>query len=140
MNVATDNTHDSEVLPSLIANASRHRLISEACMDGAYDSIKSYRLLRRMGVKPIIKPRRNARTDRGPPERRFSVITFKELGEKMWGRLMGYGGRWRWAAETAFSTFKRLCGEYCMAKNMENIAKELLAKAYIYNMLINLEN
>jgi len=138
MNVATDNTHDSEVLPSLIANASRHRLISEACMDGAYDSIKSYRLLRRMGVKPIIKPRRNARTDRGPPERRFSVITFKELGEKMWGRLMGYGGRW--AAETAFSTFKRLYGEHSMSKNMGTITKELSAKAYIYNMLINLQS
>jgi hypothetical protein len=31
-----------------------------------------------------------------------------------WGRMMGYGRRW--AAETAFSTFKRLYGEYCMAK------------------------
>jgi len=51
---------------------------------------------------------------------------------------MGYGRRW--SAETAFSTFKRLYGEYSMAKNMENIAKELSAKAYIYNMLINLQN
>jgi len=52
--------------------------------------------------------------------------------------MMGYGRRW--AAETAFSTFKRLYGEYCMAKNMESISKELAAKAYIYNMLINLQN
>ena len=55
-----------------------------------------------------------------------------------WGGAMGYGRRW--AAETAFSTFKRLYGEYCMAKNMESISKELAAKAYIYNMLINLQN
>jgi hypothetical protein len=41
-------------------------------------------------------------------------------------------------AEAAFSTFKRLYGEYSMAKSMENIAKELSAKAYIYNMIINL--
>jgi hypothetical protein len=40
--------------------------------------------------------------------------------------------------ETAFSTFKRLYGEYCMARKMENISKEFIAKAYIYNMLINL--
>ena len=53
-------------------------------MDGAYDSIKSYRLLRRMSVKPIIKPRRNARADRGPPERRSSAIIFKRLGEREW--------------------------------------------------------
>jgi hypothetical protein len=52
--------------------------------------------------------------------------------------MMGYGRRW--SAETAFSTFKRLYGEYCMAKNTENISKELMAKAYIYNMLINLQS
>jgi hypothetical protein len=138
MDVTTDDIHDSEVLPSLIANASRHRSIAEAFMDGAYDSSKTYALLRKMGINPIIKPRRNARTDRGPPERRSSVMILKTIGEKAWSRVMGYGRRW--SAETAFSTFKRLYGEYCMAKNMENISKELMAKAYIYNMLINLQN
>jgi hypothetical protein len=138
MDVTTDDMHDGEVLPSIIANASRHRLISEACMDGAYDSIKSYRLLKKAGIKPIIKPRKNARADRGPPERRNSVMMLKMLGEREWSGRMGYGRRW--AAETAFSTFKRLYGEHSMAKNMENIAKELAAKAYIYNMLINLQN
>jgi hypothetical protein len=138
MDVTTDDTHDSEVLPNLIMDASRHRLISEACMDGAYDSIKSYRLLKRMGVKPIIKPRRNARIDRGPPERRRSVMTLKALEEKGWSRVMGYGRRW--SVETAFSTFKRLYGEYSMAKSMENITKEMMAKAYIYNMIINLQS
>jgi hypothetical protein len=43
----------------------------------------------------------------------------------------------RWATETVFSTFKCLYGEYCMAKTWK-IAKELAAKAYIYNVLINL--
>jgi hypothetical protein len=138
MDVTTDDIHDSEVLPSIIANALRHRTIIEAYMDGAYDSVKAYRLLRSMGVNPIIKPKRNARTDGGPPERRFSAIKFKELGEEAWSRLMGYGRRW--SAETAFSTFKRLYGEYCMAKNMETITKELSAKAYIYNTLINLQS
>jgi hypothetical protein len=47
MDVTTDDIHDSEVLPSLIANASRHRLLSEACMDGAYDSSKPYALSER---------------------------------------------------------------------------------------------
>jgi len=48
-----------------------------------------------MSVKPIIKPRRNARTDRGPPERRSSAIIFKALREREWGRMMGYCRRWR---------------------------------------------
>jgi len=84
MYVTTDDMHDGEVLPSIIADASRYRLISEACMDGAYDSSKTYRLLKKAGIKPIIKPRRNARTDRGPPERRNSAIMFKMLGEREW--------------------------------------------------------
>jgi len=89
MDVTTDDVHDSEVLPSLMANASRCRLISEACMDGAYDSSKNYALLRKMGIKPIIKPRRNARTDRGPPERRSSVMILKTLGEREWSQSDG---------------------------------------------------
>jgi len=58
MYATTDGIHDSKALPSIMADVSRHRLISEAYMDGAYDSIKSYRLLKRAGIKPIIKPRR----------------------------------------------------------------------------------
>jgi len=95
MYVTTDDTHDSKALPSLIANASGYRSIAEAYMDGAYDSGKSYRLLKRAGINPIIKPRRNARTDRGPPEKRNSVMMLKTLCEKEWSKRMGYGGRWR---------------------------------------------
>ena len=64
-------------------------------MDGAYDSIKPYRLLRRMGVKPIIKPRRNARTDRGPPERRLFSHNIREAWGEKWSRVMDYCRRWR---------------------------------------------
>ena len=39
--------------------------------------------------------------------------------------------------ETAYSAFKRTFGEFCLAKTMENITKELTTKAFIYNMLIN---
>jgi hypothetical protein len=88
----------------------------------------TYILLRRMGIRPIIKPRANARTDRGPPERRISAAILKMFGERGRSIVMGYGRRW--AVETAFSTYKRLYGEYCMSRNIE---RELKAKAYIYN-------
>jgi hypothetical protein len=35
-----------------------------------------------MGVKPIIKPRKNARTDHVPPKRRISATILKMLGGK----------------------------------------------------------
>jgi hypothetical protein len=52
----------------------------------------------------------------------------REGGVCLWAMIR------RWAVETAFSTYKRLYGEYCMSRNME---RELNTKAYIYNMLIN---
>jgi hypothetical protein len=63
-------------------NASRHRLIIRACTDGAYDSPKTYSLLKRMSINPITKSRRNAKVNSGPPERRRSVMTLKTLVEK----------------------------------------------------------
>jgi hypothetical protein len=45
MDATTDDKHDYEAIPSLIMDASRHRLIVEACMDGTYDPGKAYRLL-----------------------------------------------------------------------------------------------
>lgn len=64
------------------------------------------------------------------PERRRIVKPVETYGEKLWSMMVGYGRRW--ISETAFSTFKRLYGECCMARNMETIEKELMTKAYIY--------
>jgi len=105
MEVTTDEIHDSEVLKRLILKALNYKLIYKAHMDGSYDFLK------RMKIIPIIKPRKNARIDREPPERCNSIKIFKNLGEKEWSKMMNYGKRW--AVETAFSTFKRLYGEYC---------------------------
>jgi hypothetical protein len=72
----------------------------------------------------------------GPPERRISAAIPKMFGERRWSMFTGYGRRW--AVETALSTYKRLYGEHTMFRNIENIERELKAKAYIYNTLINM--
>ena len=43
----------------------------------------------------------------------------------------------RWSIET-YSTFKRVFGEYCMARDIKSITKEVISKVFIYNMLVNL--
>jgi|GEM_PF-6520906 hypothetical protein len=57
MGVTTDDMYDSEILLSLVMDASRCRTIIEACMDGACDSSKTYALLKKVCINPIIKPR-----------------------------------------------------------------------------------
>ena len=134
--VTTDGTHDSRAFPKLLEKAERRGKVSRVYADGAYDSSKVYRLLEEKGIEAVIKPRRNSRLDTPSEHRRRAVTLYKRLGEKGWTELKGYGRRW--IVETAYSTFKRRFGEFCMAKTMKNITKELAAKAYIYNMLINL--
>ncbi len=44
-------------------------------------------------VKPIIKLRRNAKVDRGPPKRRRMVKLIKRISDEVWARMIGYGKR-----------------------------------------------
>ncbi|MBC8223301.1 IS5/IS1182 family transposase, partial [Candidatus Bathyarchaeota archaeon] len=53
-----------------------------------------------------------------------------------WAEFSGYGRRW--AVETAFSTFKRMFGEHSLARSMDCITRELVAKVSLYNMLVNM--
>jgi len=136
MLVTTDGTHDSRVFPQLLKKTERCGKVSKVIMDGAYDNSKVYNLLEQKKIESVIKPRRNSRLDTPSEPRRRAVALYKRLEDKQWTKLKGYGRRW--SVETAYSIFKRAFGEYCMAKTMKNITKELAAKAFIYNMLINL--
>ena len=134
--VTTDGTHDSRVFPKLLRKAERHGRVSKVYGDGAFDSSEIYELLESKGIEAVIKPRRNSRLDTPSEPRRRAVTLYKRLGHRRWADLKGYGKRW--SVETAYSTFKRTFGEFCMAKTMNNIEKEMMTKAYIYNTLINL--
>jgi IS5 family transposase len=136
MIVTTDGTHDSRVFPELLSQAESRGKVSKVYADGAYDSSKVYRTLEQQKIEAIIKPRRNSRIDTPSKPRRRAITRYKRLGHVRWAKLTGYGKRW--SVETAYSTFKRTFGEFCMAKTMKNITKELTTKAYIYNTLINL--
>jgi len=136
MMVTTDGTHDSRAFPELLKKAERHGKVSKVYADGAFDSSQVYELLESKGIEAVIKPRRNSRLDTSSEPRRKAVIQYKRLGHRRWTKLKGYGKRW--SVETAYSTLKRTFREFCMAKTMSNIEKEMMTKAYIYNTLINL--
>lgn len=136
MIVTTDGTHDLRVFPELLRKTERQGKVSKAIMDGAYDSSKVYELLESKKIEAVIKPRRNSRMDTPSEPRRRTVAMHKRLGHEQWAKLTDYGKRW--SVETAYSTFKRIFGEFCMAKTMKTITKELVTKAFIYNMLLNL--
>jgi hypothetical protein len=81
-----------------------------------------YSWVRRRILRLDLRPYTSLESYEGPVS-----IAVDSSGVRVYGR--------RWAVETAFSTYKRLYGEYCMSRNIENIERELKAKAYIYNTL-----
>ncbi|MBO3842712.1 MAG: IS5 family transposase, partial [Candidatus Brockarchaeota archaeon] len=136
MEVTTDDTHDLKVFPRLLEEAESRVRVLKVYGDGAYDGSEAYRLLESKGIEAIIKPRENSISDTPSEARRKAVEGYRRLGYKGWAKLKGYGKRW--SVETAYSAFKRAFGESCMAKTLNNITKELITKAFIYNTLINL--
>jgi hypothetical protein len=133
MEVTTDDVHDVRALPGLVEESRRNVRVIRVLGDPAYDSSKVYELLEGMGIEAVVKPKANARVDRGHSGRRWAVSVIKALGYDEWARVMGYGRRW--AVETAYSTFKRLFGEGVMGRSLGSIAAELVGKVAVYNAL-----
>ena len=136
MEVSTDDEHDVKELPGLVEESRRNVRVARLYGDCAYDSSRVYGLLEGLGVEVVVKPKRNARSDTGPPSRGRAVGMIRELGYATWQEFTGYGRRW--AVETCYSTFKRLFGERSLARSMGNIVRELTGKVGLYNMLVNL--
>jgi hypothetical protein len=131
----TDRVHDSEAARRMVDRSMKAGNVIKVIGDGAYDSIRLIRHLERRGIEPIIRPRRDARTDRGPSSRRSAARMIRDYGYRAWSRIVGYGGRWM--AETAISRFKALFGEHLLSRKPRWMDSELKTKALIYNMLLS---
>jgi hypothetical protein len=131
----TDRVHDSEVARRMVDRSMKAGNVIKVIGDGAYDSIRLIRHLEMRGIEPIIRPRGDARTDRGPPSRRSAARMIRDYGYRAWSRIVGYGGRWM--AETAISRLKALFGEHLLSRKPRWMDSELKIKALIYNMLLS---
>jgi len=136
MKVSTDDVHDVKAFPGLVKEADEKRGIACWLGDGAYDSGRVFEELEERGIEAVVKPRRNSVPGPGSSARGRAVREFQELGYEGWAVEKGYSRRW--AVETAFSTFKRLFGEHSLARSMDCITRELVAKVSLYNMLVNM--
>jgi IS5 family transposase len=136
MEVTTDDAHDVKEASGLVDGALRRIRVSRVYGDAAYDSSGRYSLLEERGVEVVVKPKVNARVDRGHPSRRRVVSMIRGLGYDSWARLTGYGRRW--AVETAYSSFKRFFGEGVLGRGLGSVGVELVGKVAIYNALVRM--
>jgi len=70
----------------------------------------------------------------GSPARKQAVIEQRKYRPRAWSGIHGFGSRWR--VEGVFSAIKGIFGEYVTAGKFANMAKEMVMKAFIYNIFI----
>ncbi len=133
--VTREDVGDGRMLKRLVDGSSSRVALKCVVADGAYDSKNNFRLLSDLGIDPLIRVRKNASLKGGGcMPRKFAVV--EQLGNVNWRRKRGYG--YRWMVESAFSSLKRIFGEYICAVKWPNIVKELLLKASIYNLFMKM--
>jgi hypothetical protein len=67
--------------------------------------------------------------------RNLSVLARRNDLQK-WKDSESYGQRW--IVETVFSSIKRMFGEYVYSDKFENMVKEMMLKASLYNKMISI--
>ena len=100
-------------------------------MDGAYDNNKNFQFLSFKGIQPAIKVRKNSRCIKTNHYLRNKSVKMQKNNLQNWKNSVSYGQRW--IAETVFSCMKRMFEEYVTAIRFENMIKEIVLKASLYN-------
>ena len=135
MEVTKEDVGDGRMLGRLVEGSAGKANVKRVIGDGAYDSKNNFRMLAEMGIDPLIRVRKNASLKGGGcMPRKFAVV--EQLGNSKWRCERGYGSRWM--AESAFSSLKRVFGEYITSVRWKNIVNEMLLKASIYNLFMKM--
>jgi len=106
--------------------------VNTVITDGSYDNNKIFQFLSFNDIKPAIKVRKNARIRKKTNHYlRNKTVNMQKNNLQQWKDSASYGQRW--IAETVFSSIKRMFGEYVTAIRVENMIKEMILKASLYN-------
>ena len=136
MQVTEESVHDNEEFEPLVQEAMTKNKVGRVYWDGAYDARANFNLLGANHIDPAIKVRRNAsQKAKGSFARKAAVIE-QQMDYKAWKERHDYGNRW--AVEGAFSSIKRIFGEYVSAKKFVNMAKEMATKVSLYNLFMRM--
>ncbi len=83
-------------------------------------------------IRPIIKVKRNSIISTKNSKIRNKEVQFQTKDYRKWKKKRKYGQRW--TVETAFSSIKRMFGEYTSALRFQNMVKEMMIKISLYNL------
>ena len=136
---SSEQVHDGKVLPELVDDITikQNKIIDMTIADGAYDSNNNFQFLSFKGIQPAIKVRKNSRCRKTNHYLRNKIVNMQKKNNlQEWKNSVSYGKRWM--VETVFSCIKRMFGEYVTAIRFENMIKEMILKASLYNLFQSL--
>ena len=134
LDVTSEQVHDSKVLSVLIDDITikQNKVVDAIIADGSYDNNKNFQYLSFKGINPIIKVRKNSKCRKTNHYLRNKTVKMQKNNLQQWKDSVNYGKRW--IVETVFSCIKRMFGEYVTAIRFENMVKEIILKASLYNL------
>jgi hypothetical protein len=135
LEVTDEKVHDGKVIKQLIEQVlnNNHNIKIESFIgDGAYDSNETFKYLQKKRIRPIIKVKRNSIISSKNSKVRNREVHLQTKDYHKWKKKRKYGQRW--IAETAFSSIKRMFGEYTSAIRFQNMVKEMTMKVSLYNL------
>ena len=142
LEVTDEKVHDGKVMKQLIEQVlnnnnntttrRRKNKIHSFIGDGAYDSNENFKYLQKKRIRPIIKVKRNSIISTKNNKIRNREVQLQTKDYHKWKKKRKYGQRWM--VETAFSSIKRMFGEYTSAIRFQNMIKEMTMKVSLYNL------
>jgi hypothetical protein len=118
LEVTDEKVHDSKLMKNLVEgvlNNNHNIKIKSFIGDGAYDSNENFKYLKEeKRIQPIIKVKRNSIISSKNSKVRNREMQLQTKDYHKWRKKRKYGQRWM-AKETAFSSIKRMFGEYTSA-------------------------
>jgi len=133
LHVTSEEVHDGKVLPKLVDDITikQNKIVNTVIADGSYDSNNNFQILSFKGIQPAIKVRKNSRCRKTNHYQRNKNVKMQKTDLGKWKNSVSYSKRWM--IETVFSCIKRMFGEYVTAIRFENMIKEIILKASLYN-------
>ncbi len=135
LEVTDEKVHDGKVMPKLIEHILKNNnniIIKSALGDGSYDSNENFKYLQKKRIGPGIKVRKNSIISLKNNSLRNREVYSQSKDLLKWKKRRTYGSRWM--VETAFSSIKRMFGEYISATKFQNMIKEIMMKVSLYNL------
>lgn len=135
--MTSNSRDDASVVPDLLTHIDGNVVSLRG--DGAYDKRSVYHTTSRLGILPVIPPRKNARYDQKGDwgsngiHRNGAILISRLFGSNTWKEQVNY--HQRSLVETAMFRIKKLFGERLKNRTMKNQWVETMVKINALNML-----